>query len=410
MLQSIPLEKALQILHEFSAPRGIEEIAVAEAFGRILAEDIIAGFPLPPFNRSPLDGYALMAEDTFSAAKDNPVRLKLTQTVYAGELPSAPVIKGETTAITTGAPLPSGTNAIIKFEDIKKDGDYILIFSPLKPGDNFVPAGEDVVEGEKILVIGEKITPASLGLLVSLGRGTVKVFRKPRIAVFSCGDELLDIGQPRQTGKIYNSNLYAITAQITEAGGLAVPIKSVPDDKNKIASALNQALQENDLVITTGGVSVGEKDYVKEAIKISNINTLFWKVGMKPGTPAVCGERDGQLVIGLSGNPAASMITFVLLARPIIQSICGKKGENLPEVKAVMDVPFKKKSGQRRFMRAVLTWKDGIYHAAPAGIQSPGALKSMLQCNALIDIPKGHGPLDIGDEVKALLLPEGYCM
>lgn len=408
MLKEIPLEEALDILLNYTKPIGFVEIDIMDALGRVLYENVVADFPLPPFDRSPLDGYAVIAEDTANASKEDPVLLRISQHIFAGDFPSRPLVSGEAAAIATGAPLPSGTNAVIKIEDTQLVDDRVLIFSKLKPGDNFIYKGEDVLAGEKILSKGSTITPAVIGLLASLGRKSVKVFKKPRVAVLTIGDELVGIDEPRLPGKIYNSNVYAISAQITEAGGLAVPYRNTVDDMNHIAYLLNYCLKDNDIVLTTGGVSVGKRDYVKEAIKISGANTLFWKVNIKPGTPIVCGENNGRLIIGLSGNPAAAMITFYMLIRPMIQRISGLQQVSLPDVTAIMEESFNKKSKQRRMLRANVYWKNGCYYAVPSGTQSPGALKSMLQCNALIDIPGGRGPLKIGDEVKAILLSPSY--
>jgi molybdopterin molybdotransferase len=410
MLQSISMEKALEIFQEYATTVGIEEISIADSFERILAEDIVAGFPLPPFCRSPLDGYALRAADTAGADEANPASLRITQTIYAGEVPTEPLSSGETAAVTTGAPLPEGSDTVIKFEDIRREGDTISIRSALRAGENVVPQGEDIAQGEKVLEKGTHITPAAVGLLASLGFVKVSVYKKPRVAVISLGDELLEVGQALRPGKIYNSNLYSLAAQIREAGGAAFPLGIIPDEKTAIAGALNNALAEYDMILTTGGASVGGKDLIKGAIALSGATTLFWKVGMKPGTPAVCGEKDRKLIVGLSGNPSAAMITFLMLVRPLLRAMAGKGSGNLPEVSAVMEQPFTKKSSQRRLLRAVVAWKDGAYHAIPAGIQSPGALKSMVICNALIDIPAEHGPLHTGEEVKALLLPSPYCL
>jgi molybdopterin molybdotransferase len=404
------MEKALDIFQSYASTVGIEEICIMDSCERILAEDIVAGFPLPPFCRSPLDGYALRAVDTVGADGENPVSLRVTQTIYAGEVPTKPLRAGETTAVTTGAPLPEGSDSVIKFEAICRDGDTIAIRTPLRTGENVVPQGEDIACGETVLEKGSHITPGAMGLLASLGLQRVKVFKKPRVAVVSTGDELLNLGEPLRPGKIYNSNLYTLSAQIREAGGTAFPFGAIPDEKTAIAAALKRAMAEYDMIITTGGASVGGRDLIKEAISLSGANTLFWKVGMKPGTPAVCGEKDGKLIVGLSGNPSAAMITFIMLVRPILRAMAGKRSVNLPEVSAVMEEPFRKKSSQRRLLRAIVTWKDGAYHAVPAGIQSPGALKSMVVCNSLIDIPAEHGPLQTGERVKAVLLPPLYCL
>ncbi|MEZ4599416.1 MAG: molybdopterin molybdotransferase MoeA [Syntrophotaleaceae bacterium] len=410
MLQSISMENALGILENYASTVGTEVIPVVDAFERILAEDIEAGFPLPPFCRSPLDGYALRAEDTVQADKNRPVTLRMVQSVFAGGMATRPLLPGEVMAITTGAPLPEGSDCIIKFEDVICEGDAVIIGSRLRSGENVVPQGEDVARGERVLGKGANITPAVVGLLASLGIEKVQVFRKPKVAVISIGDELLEMGQTLSPGKIFNSNLYSLSMQVAEAGGRACPDETVPDDTTAIARSLDRALAEHDLVVTTGGASVGCRDLVRDAIVLSGANILFWKVGMKPGTPAVCGEKNGKLIVGLSGNPSAAMITFLLLVRPIIRVMGGKKSGRLPEVSAVMDQPFKKGSNQRRLLRAVVEWKNGRYHAIPAGIQSPGALKSMVFSNALIDIPAGHTPLEIGEEVKALLLPPPYCL
>lgn len=410
MKKSIPLEDAREIFQKFSVPLGREDIPIADSLERVLAEDIVADFPVPPFRKSPLDGYALRAADTSEACADTPVSLRVIQTVYAGDVPTKPILSGETIAVTTGAPLPEGCDAVIKYEDIRRERDDIMVTSSLRAGENIILRGEDVKEGETILEKGMTITPSAIGLLASLGRRTALVFKKPRVAIFSIGDELMEVGRPLGPGKIYNSNLFTLCAQVTEAGGIAVPRRTIHDEKDAIAAALTEAITESDMIITSGGASVGDKDLIKEAIAISGGNSLFWKVGMKPGTAIACGEKNGKLIIGLSGNPSAAMISFLMLVRPILRGMSGNPTENLPEVSAVMATPFKKQSKQRRFLMVSVSLRNGAYHAVPSGIQSPGAVKSMLMCNALVDIPPGHGPLQEGEIVKALLLPPQYCI
>jgi molybdopterin molybdotransferase len=410
MKKSIPLEEAREILQKFSTPVGSEEIPIADSLERVLAEDIVAGFPVPPFRKSPLDGYAVRAADTGKAGTESPVFLRVIQTVYAGDVPTMPLREGETTAVTTGAPLPEGSDTVIKYEDIRREGDGIFLFSPLRAGENIILQGEDVKEGETILTKGMTITPAVVGLLASLGKRTAVVQKKPRVVIFSIGDELTEVGQALMPGKIYNSNLFTLCAQVKEAGGIAVPRRTILDDKDAIVAALAEAMTESDMIITSGGASVGDKDLIKEAIGMSGGNSLFWKVGMKPGTAIACGEKDGSLIVGLSGNPSAAMISFLMLVRPILRDMSGNAAINLPEVSAVMEKPFRKQSKQRRFLMVTVSLKNGAYHAAPSGIQSPGAVKSMLRCNALVDIPPGHGPLHEGEKVAALLLPPQYCL
>jgi molybdopterin molybdotransferase len=410
MKQAISMEMALETLAHYVPETGSEEVSVVDAFERILAKDIVAGISLPPFRRSPLDGYALRAADTIDASRESPVVLRVVDAVYAGQVATRPIGLGEAMSITTGAPMPEGSDCVVKFEDIVREGDAIAVSSPFATGENVVPQGEDVAAGETVINRGSNITPAVVGLLVSLGLDRVQVFKKPRVGVLSIGDELLEVGQPLRPGKIYNSNLYALSLQVKEAGGLAFPNETLSDSTGDIARALERAMADYDLVVTTGGASVGSKDLVRDAIRLSGAGILFWKVGMKPGTPAVCGEKDGKLIIGLSGNPSAAMITFLMLVRPLIRTMAGKESGALPEVSAVMKQPFHKTSSQRRLLRSLVAWENGHYFAIPAGIQSPGALKSMVECNALIDIPAGHGPLEVGAEVKALLLPPPYCL
>lgn len=410
MKKYISVEEAYEIFEKYSFPLGVEDTPVADSLERVLAEDVTAGFPVPPFRKSPLDGYALRAADTSEASEEKPVSLRVIQTVYAGDAPTKPILSGEAIKVTTGAPLAEGCDAVIKFEDITREGDQILLTSSLRSGENIILQGEDVKEGETILVKGMKITPPAAGLLASLGRRTVRVFRKPRVSIFSIGDELMEVGGPLRFGKIYNSNLYTLCAQVREAGGVAMPLPTIPDEMDAIAAALSGAMAESDMIITSGGASVGDRDLIKDAIDISGARRLFWKVGMKPGTAIACGEKDGRLIMGLSGNPSAAMISFLMLVRPILRGMSGYPAQDLPEVNAVMDRPFTKKSKQRRFLMVTASSRDGEYHVTPSGIQSPGAVRSMLMCNALVDIPPGHGPLKEGEIVRAFLLPPQYSI
>jgi len=410
MKKYISLEEVLEIFQKYSSPMGDEDAPIADSLERVLAEDVTAGFPVPPFRKSPLDGYALRAADTSEACESKPVSLRVIQTVYAGDVPTRPLLSGEAIEVTTGAPLPEGCDAVIKFEDISREGDQILVTASLRSGENIILQGEDVKEGETILVKGMTITPPAAGLLASLGRRAVRVFRKPRVSIFSIGDELMEVGAPLLPGKIYNSNLFTLCAQVRESGGIAVPGPTIPDEMKAIAAAISGAMAESDMIITSGGASVGDKDLIKDAIDICGARRLFWKVGMKPGTAIACGEKDGKLIIGLSGNPSAAMISFLMLVRPILRGMSGNPVQSLPAINAVMDRPFTKKSKQRRFLMVMASSRNGEYHVTPSGIQSPGAVKSMLMCNALVDIPPGHGPLEEGDTVRAYLLPPQYSI
>jgi len=223
------MEMALETLARYVPGTGSEEVSVVDAFERILAKDIVAGISLPPFRRSPLDGYALRAADTIDASRETPVVMRVVDAVFAGQVATMPIGLGEAMSITTGAPMPEGSDCVVKFEDIVRDGETIAVSSPFATGENVVPQGEDVAEGETVINRGSNITPAVVGLLVSLGLDRVQVFKKPRVGVLSIGDELLEVGHPLRPGKIYNSNLYALSLQVKEAGGLAFPNETLSD-------------------------------------------------------------------------------------------------------------------------------------------------------------------------------------
>lgn len=403
MLQMIPLERARELMLSVIKPLEVINISLTEAQGMALAEDVTAPHPLPPFDRSPLDGYALRASDTAGAGPEHPAALAVTETIHAGHVAGGKVEPGTAMGIMTGAPIPPGADCVIRFEDTRREGDRVLVFTPLKPGQNIVRAGEDVRQNERVLAAGTTIDAGVIGLLAALGRTTVTVHRRPQVFLFSTGDELSKPDTPLAPGKIYDSNAPAIAAQVREAGGTPVVAPSCPDDREAIARSIGRGLEMGDLVISTGGVSVGERDVVKDAMVRAGVEPLFWRAGFKPGTPVVCGHREGRLVVGLSGNPAAAMISFTLLVRPVLLRLGGHRQIFLPRVQARMAEAFPKGGKQRRFVRAVVWWQDG-YLARPAGLQSPGALRSLVEGNALIDVPAGHGPLKEGEMVEAILL------
>jgi molybdopterin molybdotransferase len=241
-------------------------------------------------------------------------------------------------------------------------------------------------------------------LLAALGYAKVPVHRRPRVSIFSTGDELVPLDQPLSPGKIYISNLYAIAAQVAEAGGEAVLLESAGDNEELVTKQFVKGLDAADLVISTGGVSVGERDVVKKAIKNTGAELLFWKVACKPGSPVTCGLLEGRLLIGLPGNPAAAMIMFNLLVRPLLRLMSGQRELYLPRVKARTAKDLSKGGRQRRFIPAVVRWQDDGYMVWPAGSQRPGAMKPLAESNALIDIPEVHGPLHAGELVEVLLL------
>lgn len=400
----ISLDEAQSLIYRQLASLPVERIGMLEAYERVLAEEISAPLDLPPFHRSPLDGYALKGEDTRDAAPDKPCRLKLVEKIPAGHAPRQEIVPGTAARIFTGAPIPFGANTVVRQEDVREEGDRVLIFQPVEPYSNFSRRGEDVLLGESVLHQGQLLTPACIGMLAALGIVEVRVFQRPQVGIISTGDELVAPPQPLLPGKIYNSNVYTFAGLVTRSGGLPRIYPTVVDRVALQQEAFLQALRENHLVITTGGVSVGEFDVVKEAIEAIGGTLLFWRIAMKPGTPAMAAKVGDKLIIGLSGNPAAATITYYLLVHPAIEALAGRKEVGLTRVRARSEDVFTKTSGQRRFLRAKAYHRDGQLWVKLTGKQNPGVLKSMIYSNALIDLPPRHS-LAQGEMVDVLLLP-----
>ncbi len=390
----------LKIMLEQAKIKTTEEIELLDSFGRILAKDFTACHNQPPFARSPLDGYAMRSEDIKNASGQRPVTLHVIATVYAGSMCCNKVKPGTAVSIMTGAPVPDGTDCVIRFEDTSSSPGKVTVYHPLKPGENVIYAGEDVKKGEILLHSGTEITPAVIGALAAQGCKNVHVFRRPRVAVFSTGNELAELTDDLQPAKIYNSSVYSISAMVKAAGAEPLILGTVPDCIDAIKNTIQSVLGKVDMIISTGGVSVGKKDFVKEAFASSGVNVLFWK----PGSPMVYGVKDSRHIIGLTGNPGAAMIIYTVIVQPLLRFMNGRKSLFNSKVRARMVEDFRINSKQRRFVRAVLFWEGSEYLAKIAGSQNSGFIKSMVECNALIDIPAGHGSIRNGEIVEVMML------
>ena len=402
----IPLETARQLFFDFLEVMPSEPVSLEQAGGRVLAEDIYAEDDLPPFNRSLLDGYAFWAEDARRATGECPRWLRILEEVPAGQWPKYPLLSGTATKILTGAPIPEGANAVVRFEDVLLEGDKVGINEPFLPESNISRAGEEIKKGECGLHKGTVITPGAAGMLASLGCIKPRVFRQPRVSIISTGDELVEIYKPLTPGKIRNSNLYFLMEAVREGGGVPLNLGTAPDEPEMLGEKLELALEQADLVITTGGASDGDYDIVKDTFQKIGAKILFWKIAIRPGTAAVGAVRDKKVLLGLSGNPGAASITFELLARPLIRYLGGWEQLYRPTVEGIIIEPFSKKSPRRRILRAIAFWKDNLWQVKLAGKQNPGILRSLITCNALLDIPAGTGPLERGSRVKIIILGE----
>ena len=401
---SVSLEEAQTLLLDLVHPVKECQVSLWEAAGRIVCQDIQSSINLPPFDKSPLDGYALQAEDTKQASPSRPAILEVVEEVRAGYVPQNKVTPGTAIKVMTGAPIPEGADVVIKYEDVRREKNALKLFYPLAAGSNLIQAGEDVVQGETIAGKGALLTPPLVGLLAAVGVASVPVFEKVKIAIVSTGDELLDPSEALRPGKIYNSNLHGLSAACLQLGTEPVAMGVVADEKEAVASRIGQALAAADLVITTGGVSVGDFDVVPETLQRMGAHCLFWKIDMKPGSPLIAAIHNHKLIIGLSGNPAAAFITFDLIVVPLIRKMMGYNKYLAPKISALLADNFTKASDQRRFLRAKIKKNNGVPYAKLTGQQSNGVLKSMVGCNALIDVPAGSGPLKAGQEVSAVMI------
>ena len=392
-MEGITFEQAIELLTAntkeiFDA----EEVSLIDSVGRVAAENYFASFDNPPFNRSPLDGYALNSAET-------PGKFKVIGEECAGDFFAGKIQSGEALRIMTGAAIPNGADCVIRQEDVTFDGEKISVPYKLNHHENFCFAGEDIKTGSLLVECGTKLTAAHVAVLASQGVSVVKVYRRPRIAIASTGDELIKPGEKISAGKIYNSNLYLLAVRLIELGFTPKILGNLPDDIDTCSEKIFSLRDEIDLLITTGGVSVGKKDIMHDVVaKIGE--RIFWRVLMKPGAPVIgwtCGKFLG---IALSGNPFAAYATFELLARPVLAKLSHRTEIFYKRSRGVLANDFPKKSFGRRFIRAKF---DGEKIFLPNRHES-GALYSAVGCNAFVDIPAGSDALKAGDEVEIILL------
>lgn len=399
----IELEDAINvIINHTKSITETEVIPVMNSGQRILAQDLTAAFDQPPFARSPLDGYTFDAAAAGQADKDNPVLLEVTDTVYAGEYLSYQIPFGKAVKITTGAPIPNGCNCVIRQEDVKAEENQIAVFTPMSPFQNYCFAGEDFKKGAHLLNQGEQISFVEMGILASAGCHQVSVLKRPKIALFATGDELLLPGEALLDGKIYDSNLSMIYGRLQELGMDVICAKQLKDDPEEAARELEQISATADAIITTGGVSVGEKDIFHQILPILKCERLFWRVLMKPGTPAMFSVLNDTPMLNLSGNPFAAITTFELLARPMLHQLYPSNQLVMKKARAVLSNSFDKESRGRRFIRACYNGNTVIMPEVHK--HASGVLASMKGCNCLIDIAADTEKLEVGDQVDILLL------
>ena len=412
----ISVEEALDKILGYVEVLGEEESPILDCLGQVLAEDVYSSINVPPLDNAAMDGYAVRSGDTRRASEKSPRLLRVIDTVAAGSISDLKVEPGTAIRIMTGAPLPDGANSVVRFEDTDESSRAessaeIGILIEAESGLNIRRAGEDILKGAKVLRRGVVIRPSEVGVLASLGRSMVKVIRRPRIAILATGDELVSIGKPLPVGKIYNSNSYGLAAQVERYGGIPKVLGIARDSEDSLVASLRRGL-DADMLITSGGVSVGDYDVVRDVLAKQGEIT-FWTVRMKPGKPLAFGtiRRVGKAGtvrniphLGLPGNPVSSMITFELFVRPAILKMMGRKDLTKPTVEAVIEDTVVNSDSRRIFARAVLEKRGGQYFARLTGPQGSGILTSMTLANGLVIIPEDKEEVVAGDKVQVIML------
>ena len=393
-----------------------EERPILDCLGQILADDVYPDIDIPPLDNSAMDGYAVQSRDTRGASRKSPRFLRVIDTVVTGSIPKLELEPGTTMRIMTGAPIPKGADSVVRFEDTdeaqrKEHSNETGILVEVKPGRAIRRAGEDITRGSLVFNQGVTIRPPEVGVLASLGRSVVKVIRRPKVAILATGNELVDITQPLPAGKIYNSNTYSVAALVQRYGGIPKPLGIALDSEDSVVARLRQGL-DADMLITTGGVSLGDYDVVKDVLAKQG-KMDFWRVRVKPGKPLAFGMTKGHDQaggvtsiphFGLPGNPVSSMVTFEIFVRPAILKMMGKKNLIKPTIEAVIEEPIKNADRRRVFARVVVEKRGGQYFARPTGAQGSGILTSMTLANGLAIVPEDKPGVKKGDIVQVMML------
>jgi len=382
-----------------------ELIPLSQALGRTLARDIKAREDIPPFTKATMDGFAVRASDTAAAGPGGPgpVDLEVVADLPAGRLPRKAVGPGQAVRIMTGAPLPAGADAVVMVEDTESRGQAVTVRRKVDPGDNLGLAGEDLRKGETAVERGALIGPAEIGMLAAAGLARVPATRRPRLAVIATGDEIVEPGQPKRRGQIRNSNGPALTAMAAAAGAEASYLGIARDKSASLGARLARA-KGADILVLSGGVSVGDYDLVKAGLEEAGVRPVFWRVRIKPGKPVFFGVRGRQLVFGLPGNPTSSMVTFHLFVRPALDRLLGRAATGPVSAKAYLDAAIALKPGRTQFLRGLLTGRGPALMVVPYEDQRSGVLRSMVRGRVLIVVPADVARIEAGGEVEILFM------
>lgn len=404
--KALPAHQVNAFLAQLVQPVGqTETVGVFAALGRVLASDVVSPISVPAHDNSAMDGFAF---DSAALQPDRPLRLRVVGTAYAGAAFTGPVAAGECLKIMTGAILPAGLDTVVPLEFVKTEGDAVeLPAGVVKTGDNRRLRGEDLMAGQPALRQGQRLGPAELGLIASLGLAEVSVFRRIRVAYFSTGDEILSLGEAPREGAVFDSNRYTVYGLLTRLGVDVVDMGVVKDEPAALEAAFRQAAQSADAIITSGGVSMGEADHTKTMMKQLG-DVAFWRIAMRPGRPMAVGriteDSKSAILFGLPGNPVAVMVTFLAFVRPALLRLMGCTDAEPVLLRAHSSEPLRKKAGRTEYQRGIVTIDaTGQLRVRTTGNQGSGVLSSMVQANGLIVLHHDQGDVAVGDAVDVMV-------
>ena len=407
----IRVSEARKIILENINLLGKEVVSLDECLFRVLAESIFARRDVPPQDNSAMDGFALSAVATEGASDNTPVSLPIVRTIRAGDLAGSPIAESEAVRIMTGAPVPDGVDTVVRVEDTYVEAENLFLTSPVKKDANIRRAGEDVMSTDEVLPAGRPLRPADLGLVASQGMAQLKVHRRPEVAILATGDEVVSLGEVPHEAQIYSSNSHALSALVRECGAIPRQLGIARDEPDHLAAMIEDGLQ-SDVLVTTGGISMGDYDYLKDVFGTVGVEVLFWKVAQKPGKPMTFGVRHGKPVFALPGNPVSATLSFELYVRPALRKMMGHTRLYRPTVRAVLEQDIKKKAGRRNFIRGIVERKeDGVLYANTTGEQGSGILRSMSNANGIIVLPEDTEGAKKGERVEVYLIDseEALC-
>jgi putative molybdopterin biosynthesis protein len=403
----LTLNEAQQVIHKHLRPKSssIEEIPLLEAHNRVLAQDLMATMDIPPFNRSTVDGYAVKAEDTFGAEENRSSKLKVCGAVSIGKLPRAKVASGKAAEIVTGAPMPEGADAVVMVEDTERKGNFVHVFAAVARDENVMKAGSDIRKSETVLKAGQLLSSREIGVLAAVGIARVRVHAVPRVAVLSTGAEVTKPGGRLPPGRIYDINAYSLSAAVLESGGKPILMGVFPDDRIRLKKALEEALDVADVIVTSGGVSVGSKDIMPQTVdSLGKPGVIVSGIAIKPGKPATVAIVDGKPIFSLPGHPTSALLVFHLLARPIIAEMAGRRTERSLEVKAFAGMRMFSARGRRTFVMVRLRRdkSDRLVADAVEPGQS-GAITTLAKADGFVEVAENQQFIDADEEIVVRL-------